>query len=109
MKHVALFSILLCLLAGQGLAQYQLPTPGLASNVSPGTMFDIQAGTADIRITGFDTYFQAGLAEVEIYLVTNGTSFVGNENDANAWTLVATATISSNGGSTSTARTGPLS
>ncbi|MCB9831627.1 MAG: hypothetical protein H6807_04060 [Planctomycetes bacterium] len=102
MKHVALFSILLCLLAGQGLAQYQLPTPGLASNVSPGTMFDIQAGTADIRITGFDTYFQAGLAEVEIYRVTNGTSFVGNENDANAWTLVATATISSNGGSTPT-------
>ena len=71
-------------------AQFMLTTTLAAGNGQNGAMFDItNISGALVTITSFDQgFFAAGTATLyEVYTVTAGTSFVGNETNAGAWTL----------------------
>lgn len=87
-------SLLLLLLSS--LASAQCHTSTLAGgNGQNGAMFDITNISATaITVTGVDqAYFNAGTTVTyEIYTVTAGTSFIGNETTAANWTLQGTAT-----------------
>jgi hypothetical protein len=52
-------------------------------------MFDI-VGVTPVVITGFDVNL-TGTATIEVYTVTAGTTYVGNEANPGAWTLLGTA------------------
>ncbi|MAB89506.1 MAG: hypothetical protein CMJ90_08620 [Planctomycetes bacterium] len=94
-----LFASLLtiCLVTGVAAAQAQLTTTFSGGVGQSGNMFDIQA-TNTVEICNFDLNLSPGTHDVEIYIVTGGGSFVGNEANAAAWTLIGSATgIVSNG------------
>ncbi|HEX5050739.1 MAG TPA: hypothetical protein VFZ65_03105 [Planctomycetota bacterium] len=52
-------------------------------------MFDI-VGVQPVVISGFDVNL-TGTATIEVYKITAGTSYVGNEANPSAWTLLGTA------------------
>ena len=59
------------------------------NNGSDGVMFDLTS-TADAVIEGFDVNLDAGTHTIEVYVVTGGGSYVGKEDNAAAWTQIAT-------------------
>lgn len=67
-------------------AQSPLTTTFVGGNGQSGNMFDI-VGVNAVVITGFDVHL-TGTATIEVYAVTNGTSYVGNEANPAAWTLL---------------------
>lgn len=73
-------------------SQSPLTTTFAGGNGQNGNMFDI-VGLTPVVITGFDVHMATGAtATVEVYAVTAGTSYVGNETNAAAWTLLGSAT-----------------
>jgi hypothetical protein len=69
-------------------AQSPLTTTFAGGNGQNGAMFDI-VGLQPVIITGFDVNL-TGTATIEVYSVTAGTTFVGNETNPAAWTLLGT-------------------
>ena len=84
-------ALLACPLSGQSLT-----TTFSNNNGQAGNMFDVVA-LADVSIQNFDCNLDAGPWTVEVYAVTGGGSFVGNETNAAAWSLLATATVTGAG------------
>ncbi len=72
-------------------AQSPLTTTFAGGNSQSGNMFDIVAVTP-VVITGFDIHL-SGSATVEVYAVTAGTSYVGNDANPSAWTLLGSAAV----------------
>ena len=70
-------------------AQSPLTTTFVAGASHNGAMFDIVAVTP-IVITGFDVHM-TGTATIEVYSVTAGTTYFGQETNPAAWTLLGTA------------------
>jgi len=70
-------------------AQSPLTTTFAGGNGQNGAMFDI-VGVTPVVITGFDVNL-TGTATIEVYTVTAGTTYVGNEANPGAWTLLGTA------------------
>lgn len=70
-------------------AQSPLTTTFAGGNAQSGNMFDI-VGVTPVVITGFDVNM-AGTATIEVYSITAGTTYVGNETNPAAWTLLGTA------------------
>lgn len=92
LQAVVLVATLAALASAQGSTCLQSP-PGLpAGNGQNGAMFDIQA-TATVVIQDFrQSAFTAGTTSTyEVYAVTGGGTFVGNETNASAWTLLGTS------------------
>lgn len=71
-------------------AQSPLTTTFASNNGQSGNMFDVRPISAPITIDDLDVNLDAGTWDLEIYTVTGGGSHVGNEQNAAAWTLVAT-------------------
>jgi hypothetical protein len=67
------------------------PSPlstGYATNANQqGIMFDM-AAAEELTLRGFDVNLLSGTHTVEIYVTTSATTHVGNETNANAWTLL---------------------
>lgn len=70
-------------------AQSPLTTTFAGGNGQNGNMFDI-VGVTPVVITGFDVNL-TGTATIEVYSITAGTTYVGNEANPAAWTLLGTA------------------
>ena len=81
-------------------AQSPLLTTLAGGNQGQGAMFDLTA-VNNITITAIDANLPAGQsADIQIWTVTGGGSYLGHQNDASAWTLLGTAigvTSSGNG------------
>jgi hypothetical protein len=70
-------------------AQSPLTTTFVGGNGQSGNMFDI-VGVLPVVINGFDVNL-TGTATIEVYAITAGTTYVGNETNPAAWTLLGTA------------------
>jgi len=82
-----------------------LTTTFSSNNGQAGNMFDLRvaSGTAPVVIDDFDVNLDSGNWDLEIYTTTSGGSHVGVEQDATAWTLVASIPgVVSNGANTPT-------
>ncbi|MBL8752667.1 MAG: hypothetical protein JNK15_05145 [Planctomycetes bacterium] len=88
MRFVSLAFLLAAPLAAQGSL---LTTTFAGGNGQNGNMFDITATNA-VVISGFDVNLSTPTADIEVYAVTGGGTFVGKESNAALWTLVGTAT-----------------
>ena len=90
MKHLAILLFCAGLASGQTAC---LLTTLAAGNGQSGNMFDVTA-TNDVTIQCFDISSQTvGMQTVEVYVTAAGTSYVGNEANAAAWTLAGTAVV----------------
>jgi hypothetical protein len=89
------WTFVLALSAVTAPAQFSLPTTLAGGNGQNGNMFDItNISASTVFITGFDqSFFSAGTAALyEVYTVTAGTTYVGNETNPGAWTLQGSTT-----------------
>ncbi|MEE2713708.1 MAG: hypothetical protein VX913_13120 [Planctomycetota bacterium] len=79
----------LCLITGTAAAQIQLTTTFAGGNGQSGCMFDITAtGGQAVEICGFDfSAWAAGTYDMEVYTVSAGGPFLGNQTNPAAWTL----------------------
>ncbi|MFT7485869.1 MAG: hypothetical protein ACI9F9_001720 [Candidatus Paceibacteria bacterium] len=95
--RLALKTALVCSL-GAGLASAgnldSLTTTFLSDNGQAGNMFDVKA-LEELHIVALDGNFDPGTISVEVY-TTPGT-YIGNETNSNAWTLVASGQVVSIG------------
>jgi hypothetical protein len=95
--QTALIAATVGLAAGTGVAQVRsLTTTFAAGNGHNGAMFDLTVkNPAGIRIVGFDYNERSGGpgSVVEVYYVTDLSSYVGKELDPGAWTLMGTETV----------------
>jgi len=74
-----------------------LTTTFASNNGQAGNMFDLVA-INDVSICGFDVNLDVGTWDLEVYGVTGGGTFVGNETNSSAWTLIGSAAgVVSNG------------
>ena len=71
-------------------AQSPLTTTFASNNGQAGNMFDLRPISAPITVDDFDVNLDTGTWDIEVYTVTGGGSHVGLEQNAGAWTLVAT-------------------
>ncbi len=80
--------------AMQGSARHSLGSTWQGGNGQNGAMFDITCLNPNgITITAFDfNNLTAGNANLEVYYVTNRTTYVGKEGNAGAWTLLGAQT-----------------
>ena len=88
------------LLAGLVSAQTQtLTTTFTSNNGQSGNMFDLVAvAGVPIVIQSFDVNIDTGITDlIEVYALTAGGSYIGNEANAGAWTLIGSATVTSAG------------
>ncbi len=97
MKRLWAFLALFCI-AGYGVVS--AATGSLSTNVTSdggceGAFFDLTALTEDIYITGFETNF-VGTADVRVYYKLG--TYAGSENNAAAWTLLGSETITGGSG-----------
>ena len=83
-------AVVLCL-AGQTSAQMTLHTGWAANNGQSGCMFDVNALQA-VNIMGFQHNLMAGLHDIEIYAHNTLGTYVGNEGNPAAWTLIHSET-----------------
>ncbi len=73
-----------------------LTTTYAGGNGCDGNMFDLST-TTSTSVSAFDINIgTTGSADVEVYYMTNG-SYVGNENNAAAWTLEGSYTVTAQG------------
>ena len=86
-----LVGLFVCPLFGQSLT-----TTFANNNGQSGNMFDIVA-LNDVAIQNFDCNLDTGSWTVEVYAVTAGGTFTGNETNAAAWSLIGTATVTGAG------------
>jgi hypothetical protein len=75
-----------------------LTTTFAGGNSQSGNMFDVVTKSGALTVTGFDLHINPGTYTVELYK-KNGT-WVGSNNNAGAWTLLDSASLTSVGGST---------
>ncbi len=75
-----------------------LTTTFADNNAFDGNMFDVtnQSGGA-IQFDSYEVNIDGGTATIEVYQTTTANTYVGNETDASAWTLIGSATVTSNG------------
>jgi len=80
--------------AMQGSARHSLGSTWQGGNGQNGAMFDITCLNPNgITITALDfNNLTAGNANLEVYYVTNKTTYVGKEGNAGAWTLLGSQT-----------------
>ena len=72
-------------------------------NGSDGNMFDItNNGSDDLTIISFEVNLDAGTHTVEVYYTTSASTYVGNETNSSAWTLLGSETVTSSGSNTMT-------
>ena len=90
MRSSTFLAVAVAAVAAVASAQSPLTTTFAGGNGQSGNMFDI-VGLQPVVITGFDVNL-TGTATIEVYAVTAGTSYVGNEANPGAWTLLGTAT-----------------
>ena len=86
MRFLPLLALMTSALTAQSLS-----TTFAGGNGQSGNMFDI-VGVQSVTITGFDIHVGTGTWDVAVYRTASGTSYVGNEANASAWTLLGTAT-----------------
>lgn len=94
-RRVVSLPVALCMLLCIAPAQ-SLTTTFANNNGQSGNMFDVTAFT-DITVNDFDCNLDSGSWSVEVYVVTGGGSWSGNETNAGAWTLLGTATVTGAG------------
>ena len=81
-------ALVCCLGVASAQSVMSLPTTLAGGNGQNGNMFDLVNTSANtINIYGFEGRW-AGTADFEIYAITGGGSYVGNEATPGAWTLV---------------------
>ncbi len=95
-RSAAVLAVALCALLVAPVAAQSLTTTFASNNGQSGNMFDV-VGLADVTVNDFDVNLDGGLWSVEVYVVSSGAPFSGNETNSSAWTLLATATVSSAG------------
>lgn len=94
LRTLAIMTASFSVACGQSVTCLQTP-PGLpGGNGQNGAMFDVQA-TSSVVIQDFNQAFTAanGPSTLEVYAVTGGGTFVGNETNSGAWTLIGTASV----------------
>ena len=97
-----LFVCLLLLLGSTLQAQYELQRPVAGATPAwSSLMFNVEAAADDLRITSIDTYFNVGTWDVEVWRVTDNTSWLGKEADQTAWTFCGSNTITVSAGAQS--------
>jgi len=77
-----------------GMATNSLQTTFAGGNGSNGNMFDIVA-INEVTIDGFDGNLDAGTGDVYIYYKSG--TYVGNETNSAAWTLIGSTSVTSSG------------
>lgn len=93
------FCLLLVAAVAVGASADTLTTLFTAGNGQDGAMFDLRVENTipGITITGFDfrLFGTQGPAQVtmEVWSVTNNTSYVGNERNQGAWTMMGRETV----------------
>ncbi|MCC6907811.1 MAG: hypothetical protein IT430_07720 [Phycisphaerales bacterium] len=102
MRKSAMFAALACCSIGAaafGQCDDSITSTFSGGNGHRGAMWDLTCLNPDgITITSFDFNARAGTsgqAIVEVYYVTDHTSYVGKENNGSLWTLLGTETIPS--------------
>ena len=88
-------------------AQYSLTTQFAENNAQAGNMFDVVSLDGG-KVVGFDLNLDGGTWTVEVYTVTDGGPIGPVLNQPAKWTLVATATVTSNGVNVPTPFTTPF-
>ncbi|KAA3596297.1 MAG: hypothetical protein DWQ06_15615 [Calditrichaeota bacterium] len=74
-----------------GCGNNSLTTTFASGNGSAGNMFDITA-INDVVITCFDVHFDPGVGDFEVWYLTGGGTYVGNETNAANWTMAGSIT-----------------
>lgn len=70
-----------------GVSQAQVLSTGFTTNNGQsGNMFDLNA-TVPLIVTGFDINVDAGAVTINVYSITGGGTFLGQQSNAAAWTL----------------------
>ena len=88
MKKLVLFGVAFCLMATFPVgAQTMLSAPWFANSGQAGVMFDIRA-LHPLEINSFQHNLDLGTWDIEIYAHTAPGSYVGDEGDPSAWTLI---------------------
>lgn len=84
-------------------AQFTLTTTFANNNGCMGNQFDIVAIGGGVTINSFDVNLNTGVTDtVQVWAVTGGGTFVGNETNPAAWTMLGQAMVTSNGTGTPT-------
>ena len=96
LRNACLFGVLFLGLLVCPVSAQSLTTTFVSNNGQSGNMFDIVA-LSDVSIENFDCNLDTGPWTVEVYVVSAGGTFAGNEGNAAAWTLIGTATVSGAG------------
>lgn len=100
LSHRILPTIAVCLalalVLSAGLSAQVLTTTFAGGNGQDGNMFDLKAPGTAVQITDFDINL-ATAATIEVYVVTGGGTYVGNETNAAAWTMVASVNVTGAG------------
>jgi hypothetical protein len=90
MTRILSFTVAVALVASAASAQTcSLTTTFAGGNSQDGNMFDL-VGLNTVIITGFDINLEVGANDIEVYTCNTGT-YVGNETNSAAWTLVGSA------------------
>ena len=77
-----------------GLPAGAVTTTFADNNGQDGNMFDVRNnGSQAIRLTSFVANLDAGLRNMEIYFTTTAPTYMGNEMNAGAWTLLGATTV----------------
>lgn len=103
MRTFALTALLALAMVAPGLGQGcgGAVDAGLAGgNGQSGNMFDLVDLNGGIGLTISDIEIHTpstGMVPVEVYIIPTGGTYVGNENNAAAWTLVGSAMVQGNG------------
>ncbi len=87
-----------------GITTNCLTTLFSGGNGSDGNMFDItNNGSDNLTIISFEVNLDAGTHTIEVYYTTSTSTYIGNETDASAWTLLGSETVTSAGVNSMTA------
>ncbi|MCB9831613.1 MAG: hypothetical protein H6807_03990 [Planctomycetes bacterium] len=92
MKRIGSLLGILLLLAASASSQVTLTTPSSSNNSSGGVLFDLSASSY-CRITGFDLMLSPGSRTIEVWSVTDGSSWIGKQGSAGAWTLLGKVSV----------------
>lgn len=99
-KYYRFFTAILALATMGAAHSAELSTGFASSNNHNGIMFDVVTFSNALTVTGFDLNLSSDASVIEIYKKSG--SFVGSQDTASAWTLVGSATVTSNGQSIAT-------
>ncbi|MCB9831451.1 MAG: hypothetical protein H6807_03180 [Planctomycetes bacterium] len=96
LTRIALTAVIALMMASGAFAQFSLTTTFAGGNGQSGNMFDVSPAAGGVIINSFDINLQSS-GTVEIYAVTGGGSYVGNEANSAAWTMLASLSVTSLG------------